>query len=735
MGRTKRTPRTRTADLDSGDAPEEKKIKLESPKIDDFEVQFQWEGDKSKWVLFTKKFNEVLLREYNAGKKQVELDVPNGATLVIIFDKMVQKNKKTGFERRIRAALKNDKNTDFNILEWQEDSSTWTPYSVKMSVELEKAFESGSKLVTIKSPPNTYEIDLKKLTQTNIKTKFSRSFRREIPVSDVPPDYEDNEENNAEEEEQEKEVKKSGRGKGRSGGKSKKTTTSGEGTSKSTVRTVVVKRGSTPVDDQCPVANKCGVYESGKIVWDCMLNQTNIANNNNKYYLIQLLQESGKSGYYVWQRWGRVGYKGQTNLLNCSADLNQATNAFTKKFRDKTGNDWSAKDHFVKVAGKYDLLKMDYSAKEDEDEVDTPEAKNKIENDEEKAPDSKLEKRVQELIQLICDVKSMEDAVMEMKYDAKKAPLGKLTKQQIKAGYEALKNIESLIDKKDFGRNLSDACSDFYTRIPHEFGMQAPPLIRSPQMVKEKIALLEALEDIEIAIKMLKGGDMSENPIDRHYHQLHCGLTTVDHVSEEFKLIDKYLKQTHASTHNQYKMELIDVFVCDKEGEDANFQDYGNRMLLWHGSRLTNWAGILGQGLRIAPPEAPVTGYMFGKGVYFADMSSKSANYCFATKTKNTGLLALCDVSLGSMNDKLAADYSADKLPKGKHSTRGVGKIAPDPSANVTLPDGLIVPVGQGKDTGTINPSGFTLNYNEYIVYDVRQIRMKYLVNVKFHFK
>ena len=35
-----------------------------------------------------------------------------------------------------------------------------------------------------------------------------------------------------------------------------------------------------------------------------------------------------------------------------------------------------------------------------------------------------------------------------------------------------------------------------------------------------------------------------------------------------------------------------------------------NRMLLWHGSRLTNWVGILSQGLRIAPPEAPVTGYM-----------------------------------------------------------------------------------------------------------------------------
>jgi poly [ADP-ribose] polymerase len=29
----------------------------------------------------------------------------------------------------------------------------------------------------------------------------------------------------------------------------------------------------------------------------------------------------------------------------------------------------------------------------------------------------------------------------------------------------------------------------------------------------------------------------------------------------------------------------------------------GERLLLWHGSRSTNFAGILSQGLRIAPPE------------------------------------------------------------------------------------------------------------------------------------
>ena len=39
----------------------------------------------------------------------------------------------------------------------------------------------------------------------------------------------------------------------------------------------------------------------------------------------------------------------------------------------------------------------------------------------------------------------------------------------------------------------------------------------------------------------------------------------------------------------------------------------GNKMLLWHGSRLSNMVGILSEGLRIAPKSAPSTGFMFGK--------------------------------------------------------------------------------------------------------------------------
>lgn len=91
-----------------------------------------------------------------------------------------------------------------------------------------------------------------------------------------------------------------------------------------------------------------------------------------------------------------------------------------------------------------------------------------------------------------------------------------------------------------------------------------------------------------------------------------------------------------------------------------------NRMLLWHGSRLSNWASIISQGLRIAPPEAPVTGYMFGKGVYFADSSSKSANYCFPSRAHNEGILLLSEVALGEVNELYEANYEASELPIGK---------------------------------------------------------------------
>ncbi len=131
------------------------------------------------------------------------------------------------------------------------------------------------------------------------------------------------------------------------------------------------------------------------------------------------------------------------------------------------------------------------------------------------------------------------------------------------------------------------------------------------------------------------------------------------------------MKNTHAATHSSYSLEIQDLFTIKREGEYEAYEDYSkdipNKMLLWHGSRLTNYVGILSQGLRIAPPEAPSTGYMFGKGVYFADMVSKSANYCYSNSQNPVSCMLLCEVALGNMNEKFYADSNANILPIDKH--------------------------------------------------------------------
>ena len=59
------------------------------------------------------------------------------------------------------------------------------------------------------------------------------------------------------------------------------------------------KHRAREVDSHCSL-NSAAVWQD----YDCMLNQTNIGKNNNKFYVIQLLVVGTK--YYVWNRWGRV---------------------------------------------------------------------------------------------------------------------------------------------------------------------------------------------------------------------------------------------------------------------------------------------------------------------------------------------------------------------------------------------------------------------------------------------
>lgn len=178
--------------------------------------------------------------------------------------------------------------------------------------------------------------------------------------------------------------------------------------------------------------------------------------------------------------------------------------------------------------------------------------------------------------------------------------------------------------------------------------------------------------------------------IDIKYFKLKCNIQPLESKESE-RWIRKYIENTHASTHDKYSIEIVGIFQVRKDEEISRYRrDIGNKMMLWHGSRLSNYVGILSEGLKIAPFEAPATGYMFGKGIYFADIVSKSANYC-KPKEQSEGLMLLCEVAIGTMNDKLVADFNASILPSDCHSTRGLGKYAP--SCGETI-DGVFVPNG-----------------------------------------
>ncbi|XP_049724171.1 poly [ADP-ribose] polymerase 1 [Elephas maximus indicus] len=497
-----------------------------------------------------------------------------------------------------------------------------------------------------------------------------------------------------------------------------------EGVNKSEKRMKLTLKGGAAVDPESGLEHSAHVLEKSGKVFSATLGLVDIVKGTNSYYKLQLLEDDKESRYWIFRSWGRVGTVIGSNKLEQMPSKEDAIEHFMKLYEEKTGNAWNSKN-FTKYPKKFYPLEIDYGQDEEAVKKLTVNPGTK----------SKLPKPVQELIKMIFDVESMKKAMVEYEIDLQKMPLGKLSKRQIQAAYSILSEVQQALSQGSSDSQILDLSNRFYTLIPHDFGMKKPPLLNNADSVQAKVEMLDNLLDIEVAYSLLRGGseDSSKDPIDVNYEKLKTEIKVVDRDSEEAEIIRKYVKNTHATTHNAYDLEVVDIFKIEREGENQRYKPFRqlhNRQLLWHGSRTTNFAGILSQGLRIAPPEAPVTGYMFGKGIYFADMVSKSANYCHTSQGDPIGLILLGEVALGNMYELKHASHIS-KLPKGKHSVKGLGKTTPDPSASITL-DGVEVPLGTGISSGVNDTS---LLYNEYIIYDIAQVNLKYLLKLKFNFK
>ncbi|XP_054835441.1 poly [ADP-ribose] polymerase 1 isoform X3 [Eublepharis macularius] len=499
---------------------------------------------------------------------------------------------------------------------------------------------------------------------------------------------------------------------------------SSQRTSKLEKKMKLTVKGGAAVDPDSGLEDSAHVFEKGGKIFSATLGLVDIVRGTNSYYKLQLLEDDREIRYWVFRSWGRVGTVIGSNKLEQMPSKEEAIEHFLNLYEDKTGNSWHSKN-FTKYPKKFYPLEIDYGQDEEAVKKLTVSAGTK----------SKLPKPVQDLIKMIFDVESMKKAMVEFEIDLQKMPLGKLSKRQIQSAYSILNDVQQAVSGGGTDSQILDFSNRFYTLIPHDFGMKKPPLLNNLEYITSKVEMLDNLLDIEVAYSLLRSGgqDGDKDPIDVNYEKLKTDIKVVDKNSEEAKIIKQYVKNTHASTHNAYDLKVVEIFKIEREGESQRykpFKELHNRQLLWHGSRTTNFAGILSQGLRIAPPEAPVTGYMFGKGIYFADMVSKSANYCHTSQNDSVGLILLGEVALGNMYEMKNASHIT-KVPKGKHSVKGLGKTAPDPTATISL-DGVDVPLGKGMPSGI---SDTCLLYNEYIVYDVAQVNLKYLLKLRFNYK
>ncbi|ERE76108.1 poly [ADP-ribose] polymerase 3-like protein [Cricetulus griseus] len=301
-------------------------------------------------------------------------------------------------------------------------------------------------------------------------------------------------------------------------------------------------------------------------------------------------------------------------------------------------------------------------------------------------------------------------------------PLGKLSKQQIARGFEALEALEEAIKTPTGGgQSLEELSSRFYTVIPHNFGRSRPPPISSPEILRAKKDMLLVLADIELAQTLQAAPGEEEkleevpHPLDRDYQLLRCQLQLLDNGGLEYKAIQTYLEQTG----NNYRCPALQhVWKVNREGEGDRFQAHSklsNRRLLWHGTNVAVVAAILTSGLRIMPHSGGRVGKV-------------TPMHC---GDHQVGYMFLGEVALGKEHHITTDDPSLKSPPPGFDSVIARGQTEPDPTQDIKLElDGQQVVVPQGRPVPCPSFKRSHFSQSEYLIYKESQCRLRYLLEI-----
>lgn len=413
-----------------------------------------------------------------------------------------------------------------------------------------------------------------------------------------------------------------------------------------------------------------------EVVKKSVLQVTDIKTNKNKYYAIEL--HSANNSYRVFTHYGRTDdldsnpNAGARESRYFSSSY-EAEKAYDKIYREKT----SAKKGYKELALASSKIGSKQSIGQSVGNIDSKTLEKIAAPKAEEKPKSivTISKDIQDIVSyLYSEATNALTATVSCNITANgiETPLGVLTIGQIDKGQTYLDQIAAELNNQNKLESLS---GDFYTAIPHRFGRSKEAakaaIIDSISKVTEKNDTLQLMRDM---LNVNGKTNVLVNPeIQSKYEALNCSIVSVD--VKEFEKIKSYIEKSVIKGYR--KVSVKNLWKIARKNESEVFDSsIGNEKLLFHGSAIKNWVGILSRGLLL--PKAVVklgihrtdAGWL-GSGIYFGDAACTTLTYAHPGK-KGSRFMTVANVALGKQKQYKKITYGLDSPPVGYDSCWGI---------------------------------------------------------------
>lgn len=411
--------------------------------------------------------------------------------------------------------------------------------------------------------------------------------------------------------------------------------------------------------------------------------------NNNKFYKMELFSDGS-----LIKTYGRIGENGK--ILNS----NGGEREFEKIKREKL------KKGYVELEVESNSGSVESNQKRNLEDIVLSQIEYK--DDESK---NLLKYLVQ---QNIHNVISNTKIKFDVKTGLFKTPLGIIKKEAVLKAKDILDEIKLFLSKNDFNKLNNSSRKTFITLNENYFTIIPTKLANLRDINSLLINVNRILDQESICDSLLTSLDTFEQDKNLQLKDKKTDDTIYFNTKVELlkdkkifdKIVQKFEKSkndSHGSYINSSKIKNIYKIYIDKENKE--FDDkIGNVMELWHGTKVCNLLSILKTSL-LMPKYSPgsVTGYMFGQGLYFSDQSTKSLNYCDGMYWNNSKkgkyiYMFLCSIAMGNY-----------QVPSNSTSKK---------------PD-------KGYDSYWAKPGKSGIRNNEMIIFDNKQIRLDYLLEIQ----